>query len=705
MGWSMAVESSQSFNQSTNSSTVAASIRIYWSGGSAYANYDQEGYITIDGVGSGAIALPRELNYNPRTGGAASNSGSQIVASWSRAFTHDGNGYRGAKATSASVDGDYGFGLPDMSANGPTQPELNFNRSPQKPQTGTAIANLVTGSTIRVTSGVASDNSSGGPISDYEYQWRRSDDKGVNYTSWSNFASIGTDRIFDLSGVTPTSRYQFITRAMCGTDAGTSSDIFTKNGWPKITTNLVATTDFSSSGRINLAWTAADSDGAVTGYNIYRKLSTDALFPASPTYVTTGAGTTYTATTGLTLGATYNFRVSARNASVDTDIATLGSTVTAEQSNIATAISGGPTLAPTIGASVRSATTSGVIRVNWTKPDEAPGQIQQYLVYNASNNALVATLTATPPTDPPNFVDITGLNVGQSYSFYVKSVNAFGQSPQSANSVAVFAPGITAAPTSVTATPSTTVSERIRVQWAAPSQNPGTVTSYKVYRVDTNQLVATVNGNTQLYADISSTAAGAANNLTQGTSYQFYVTATNAYGTSLNSANSNSAMAPGTPTQPGAELTLTRVSAALKDIKVDCDPSSTDYGMNITNYYIQYATSTDNGNTFSSWSNEAIMTNRSTTYIDIVGGLTYKFRCYSKNSIIYEADGTTLVARQYTEATTYVPAIFKRYTGNAFQSGATMKRYNGTNWVQLTIAKKYDPANVNADIDGWVNLS
>jgi hypothetical protein len=711
MAWSLTGGSSQDTSatrQGQNNSIVYAAAYLNWSSGESFAGYTTSGGVTIGDTRYGFTG-PTQVNYVSYSPYYGSLSGSTTVGSASRTYPHDTNGARGAVGCSVDFNGGGGYAPGALSAGAGTQPAVDYNRTPGTPAAGSSVAQVVAGTTIRITSGVAAANANGGPISDYEYQYRTSTDKGVTYSAWTPTTpgSMGTDRIFDLASVTPTTRYQFQTRARCGGDIGAWSAAITKNGWPgapTFGTGQGAATNYSASGRIDLTWTAPNSDGTITGYNIYRKLSTDASFPTTPTYTTTGTGTSYSAT-GLTLGATYNFKISARNASLDADIAALGSTVTAAQSSTVTAVAGGPTLAPTIGTSVRSATTSGVIRVNWTKPDEAPGQISQYFVYNAADDALLARLTATPPTDPPNFVDITGLTVGQSYSFYVKAMNDFGQSPASADSVAVFAPGITAAPTSITATPSTTVSERIRVAWTAPSENPGTITSYKVYRVDTGQLVATVNGNTPLYADISSTTVGAANNLVQGTSYQFYVTATNAYGTSPNSANSNSAVAPGTPTQPGTALTLTRVSGALKDIKVDCDASSTDYGMPITNYYIQYATSTDGGNTFSSWSTEAIMTSRSTTYTDIVGGLTYKFRCYAKNSIIYEADGTTPITRLYTEATTYVPAIFRRYTGTAFQSGATMKRYDGTNWVQLTIAKKYDPTNPNADIDGWVNLT
>ncbi|HEV2125351.1 MAG TPA: hypothetical protein VGW38_21585, partial [Chloroflexota bacterium] len=72
-------------------------------------------------------------------------------------------------------------------------------------------------------------------------------------------------------------------------------------------TGLIAVQQKNS---VYLTWSASSSS-YVSGYDVYRKLSTDASFPGTPIGSTAAGVTAYT-DTPPTSGATYNYRVSAK---------------------------------------------------------------------------------------------------------------------------------------------------------------------------------------------------------------------------------------------------------------------------------------------------------------------------------------------------------------------------------------------------------
>jgi hypothetical protein len=113
-------------------------------------------------------------------------------------------------------------------------------------------------------------------------------------------------------------------------------------------------------------------------------------------------------------------------------------------------------------------------------------------------------------------------------------------------------------------------------------------------------------------------------------------------------------------------------------------------GPTITGYFVSFASSSNGGATFGSWSSESTMVSRQHTYT-LTPGLTYKFRVRAQNGDGYGG---------FTESSTlFLTAGGKRWTGTDWAlTVAQAKRFNGTAWIDLTTAKRFDGTN-------WVNLS
>jgi fibronectin type 3 domain-containing protein len=168
------------------------------------------------------------------------------------------------------------------------------------------------------------------------------------------------------------------------------------------------------------------------------------------------------------------------------------------------------------------------VALSWTASANATSYNVKRSTVNGSGYAQVTNVTTTSYTN-------TGLTNGTTYYFVVTALNAAGESGNSsqASATPVAAP---AAPTGLTATAG---NSQVALSWTASSG----ATSYNVLR-------STVNGSG--YATVTtgvSTTSYTNTGLTNGTTYYFVVTATNAGGTS---GNSNQASA--TPVASGIQL-------------------------------------------------------------------------------------------------------------------------------------------------------
>jgi hypothetical protein len=199
---------------------------------------------------------------------------------------------------------------------------------------------------------------------------------------------------------------------------------------------------------------------------------------------------------------------------------------------------------PTAPTGVTATAGNGSATVNWTAPSsDGGGTITKYTVtpFIGSTAQTPVTVNGSPPATSTT---VTGLTNGTSYTFTVSASNANGAGPASSPSSAVTPNTLPGAPTAVTATAG---NGSATVNWTAPSNNGGsTITSYTVtpFIGSTAQTPVTVNGSPPA---TSTTVTG----LTNGTSYTFTVSATNANGAGPASSPSN-AVTPSAPTAPGA---------------------------------------------------------------------------------------------------------------------------------------------------------
>lgn len=147
MAWSLSASSSQTTNVGANTSTVYVNVIAYWTFGSSFIN---TGPARLDVNIGGNI----QTAYFSTINGSQTSTGSQDLGTYSWTFTHDANGYRGAVGTSGRLY-NIPFGSPnDMTADGGTQPALDYDRRPATPSSVTSVLNA--NKSITVTSNAVS---------------------------------------------------------------------------------------------------------------------------------------------------------------------------------------------------------------------------------------------------------------------------------------------------------------------------------------------------------------------------------------------------------------------------------------------------------------------------------------------------------------------------------------------------------------------
>jgi subtilase family serine protease len=208
------------------------------------------------------------------------------------------------------------------------------------------------------------------------------------------------------------------------------------------------------------------------------------------------------------------------------------------------------TITGSAGGETHTTTVSFMVKSNLpdtpTGVAATPGNAQATVVfaapaYTGSSPITSYTVTSNPGnitvTGTASPITVTGLTNGIPYTFTVAATNAYGTGPVSAPSPPVTPYTLPGAPTNVAAA---TGDAKVMVSFSLPADNGGaTITSYKVTSSPGNV-----------------TATGTASpitvtGLTNGTTYTFTVTATNAAGTGPASSPSDAVIpcaVPGAPT-------------------------------------------------------------------------------------------------------------------------------------------------------------
>ncbi|MDR3647902.1 MAG: fibronectin type III domain-containing protein, partial [Acidimicrobiales bacterium] len=297
-------------------------------------------------------------------------------------------------------------------------------------------------------------------------------------------------------------------------------------------TNVTA---LPGNGSAQLGWNApADGGAPISSYTITPYVGSTAQTPVT---VSNAPPVSSANVSDLTPGVAYTFTVAATNS--------VGTGPPSAASNSVTPANLTQPAAPTNVTATAGNTTAAV---TWTAPNDGGSPITSYTVIPAtSGNEGTTELTPIQVTGnpPATSVTATGLSNGTTYIFSVEATNAVntGNSTQSNPVTPATTPS---APTGVNATAG---SGAATVTWTAPATNGGsTLTGYVV-----TPYVGAV-AQTSLSVTAAATAASATvPGLTNGTTYTFTVSATNALGTGPASAPSNpvtptvAAVPPGTP--------------------------------------------------------------------------------------------------------------------------------------------------------------
>ncbi|POM27037.1 Chitinase A1 precursor [Actinomadura rubteroloni] len=336
-----------------------------------------------------------------------------------------------------------------------------------------------------------------------------------------------------LSGLTNGTRYTITVTAVNAGGSGPASP------WTRVTPVAVPGTPLNvqigaGADYAQLYWSAPSSDGGsqITSYTA----------TAVPSGVSCATGTCPTVTvngyastarlTGLTSGASYEFRLHATNAVGDgADWVT-----TADLT---------PGSVPGRVQDVQAIPKEGEALLRWSQPEfTGDSPITSYTVTVSPGGRTISVPATTAAVYQVTVPDLTD---NSPYTFTIAAVNSYGSGLLSAPTAEIVPGRVPGPPVRVVAAGGDGVAE---VSWASPAdQGTSPVDRYVVYNMVTGQSFDALPGMN------SAAIPGVAN----GTKYAFQVTAANRTGTSLRSARSN----PVTPQQtppPGRPLVTSQIA-------------------------------------------------------------------------------------------------------------------------------------------------
>lgn len=308
--------------------------------------------------------------------------------------------------------------------------------------------------------------------------------------------------------------------------------------------------------------------------------------------------------TGLTNGVDYEFRVSAVNS-------TGTGTPTASQQST-------PSGVPLAVADLAGSTAPTQIDLNWTAPNDNGSTITDYVI-EYKESALPTYSIFADGVSVATTASVTGLSNGTSYDFRIAAVNAQGQGAYS--NIATATPqDVPAAIGDLAAVGDDTF---VDLSWSAPFNNGNAITDYIIEYKES--ALPTYN----TFADgVSTATAVSVTGLTNGTAYDFRVSAVNGIG---QGAVSNVASATPTPaaTVPGAVQNLAG-TAGEQEVVLTWNVPASDGGDAIIDYVVSYKETSMPG--YTSFS-DGVSATTGATVTGLTEGVSYDFRVAAVNGV------------------------------------------------------------------------
>jgi fibronectin type 3 domain-containing protein len=368
---------------------------------------------------------------------------------------------------------------------------------------------------------------------------------------------------------------------------------------PSAPTGLAGKQDLTT-GNIDLSWTAPAS-GCPDGcwYDVYE--SADGGSTWTGPYLTTK--NSFTAEY-LTVGTAYTYYVQATNAG-GASRPSSKVTVTAEIS---------PPSAPTDLTGTADATT-GNIDLSWTAPASGCPNGCYYNVYQSADGG---STWSGPYLSTTTSFTAEDLTIGTTYTYHVEATNGSPSASPPSNQVSVTAQ-MTApsAPTDLTG--QADANGDVSLSWTAPASGCANGCYYDVYE-------SADGGSTWSGPYLSTTTSWTAEYLTSGTTYTYYVQATNAGGAGPDSSQiSVTAYIP--PTSAPANLAATPGNGQVSltwSAPPGCSPSTCDY-------FVYYRDDGPGGTNTSGSFTSYLDTTTSADVTDLNNGDTYAFYVTASN--------------------------------------------------------------------------
>ncbi len=542
----------------------------------------------------------------------------------------------------------------DSGANGGNIRDTDSTTSPSSAGTGTALydwlvtfddpitdttyPNAPTSFTVTPSSGQAAlvwaepEVDGGASITDYVVEYKSS-----SASAWSTFSDgTSTATSATVTGLSNGTLYQFRVSGVNSIGQGDPSVVVytTSAGVPDAPTSLAGT---GGNAQVSLTWSAPASTGgsAISDYIVEYKTSAATSFS---TFADGTSASTSALVTGLANNTAYDFRVYAVNASG-----------TSSASGTASATTSGVPDAPT---SLSATVGNAEISLTWTAPSDNGSAITDYVIeYRLT--AATAFSTFSDGTSTATSATVTSLTNGSDYTFRVSATNAVGTSSASSTTTATPA-AVPDAPTSLAATPGNV---QVSLTWTAPSGNGSSITDYVVeYKTSAATSFST-------FADGTSTATSATvTSLSNGTAYDFRVSATNSIGT-----GSVSATASATPRTTPGQPTGLAATAGDSQVTLAWSAPASNGGSAITDYVIEYRLST--ATAFSTFA-DGTSTTTAATVTGLSNDSAYDFQVTAVNAsgsgtASATASATPVAASSSSDSST--PAV-RRSTANYVQA-------------------------------------